>query len=273
MSANCYGAVIPAAGVSSQTGKFKPMLPVGDDTIIRRVIHILKNAHVTKIVVIGGYHYSELKKHVEDLGVEVIYNKDFGKTDMLYSIALGLKRLQKSCNKIIFFPGDVSIIAAETIDKIMASDGDVVMPTHDGRSGHPIMLDKSVFPTIISYTGKNGIKKKTGVPTKLFIDIDVGLCTDSLFFDTRTAVFLEILDITGSMSSACHAMNLSYTKCWNMINTIESKMNIKILARTVGGSSGGGSSLTEDGRELLIKYIKIRKELDETSRKLFRKYF
>lgn len=147
------------------------------------------------------------------------------------------------------------------------------MATHDGRWGHPIMLDKSVFPTIISYTGKNGIKKKTGVPTKLFIDIDVGLCTDSLFFDTRTAVFLEILDITGSMSSACHAMNLSYTKCWNMINTIESKMNIKILARTVGGSSGGGSSLTEDGRELLIKYIKIRKELDETSRKLFRKYF
>ena len=164
MSANCYGAVIPAAGVSSQTGKFKPMLPVGDDTIIRRVIHILKNAHVTKIVVIGGYHYSELKKHVEDLGVEVIYNKDFGKTDMLYSIALGLKRLQKSCNKIIFFPGDVSIIAAETIDKIMASDGDVVMPTHDGRSGHPIMLDKSVFPTIISYTGKNGIKKRPACP-------------------------------------------------------------------------------------------------------------
>ena len=61
------------------------------------------------------------------------------------------------------------------------------MATHDGRWGHPIMLDKSVFPTIISYTGKNGIKKKTGVPTKLFIDIDVGLCTDSLFFDTRTA--------------------------------------------------------------------------------------
>ena len=311
MSHDDYGAVIPAAGVSSQTGRFKPMLPVGDETIIRRVIHILQKTGISRIVVIGGYHYQELKKHLDDLDIDVIYNKDFGKTDMLYSIALGLKRLQKECSKIVFCPGDMSVIDSGTLEKIIASDGDVVIPTYNGHAGHPIMLSRSVFPTIISYDGKNGlrgaldsfpgvcknipvndegilmdlnyrkdyeemlrkIEVKTGEPTKLSLDINIGFRTDSLIFDTRTAAFLELLDITGSMSAACHAMNLSYTKCWNMINTIESKMGVKVLSRITGGKSGGGSTLTDEGRELLTNYIKIQNELNETGRKLFQKYF
>ena len=48
------GAVIVAAGHKSKNSVFKPLLPVGDSTAIRRIIITLKRAGVSPIVVVTG---------------------------------------------------------------------------------------------------------------------------------------------------------------------------------------------------------------------------
>ena len=48
-------ALILAAGVSSRMERFKPMLPVGEDTMIRRTVRMMQQAGADPIVVVTGY--------------------------------------------------------------------------------------------------------------------------------------------------------------------------------------------------------------------------
>ena len=47
-----YGAVVTVAEISSQMGEFKPMLPIGKETMIQRVVRTLRKADVENVVVI-----------------------------------------------------------------------------------------------------------------------------------------------------------------------------------------------------------------------------
>ena len=58
------GAVIIAAGHKSTISRFQPMLPVGDSTVIRRIIITLKRAGIDPVVVVTGQKADEVEKHI-----------------------------------------------------------------------------------------------------------------------------------------------------------------------------------------------------------------
>lgn len=107
----------------------------------------------------------------------------------------------------------------------------------------------------------------------LFQDVGVSLSTYCRCFDANTGIFLELIEVTGSMSAACRAMHMSYTKGWNMINNLESVLRIKLLKCNVGGSSGGGSSLTDEGMDFLRKYQEASSRIKESARNTFDELF
>ena len=63
------GAVIIAAGHKSTISRFQPMLPVGDSTVIRRIIITLKRAGIEPVVVVTGQKADEVEKHIAGLRV------------------------------------------------------------------------------------------------------------------------------------------------------------------------------------------------------------
>ena len=84
------GAVIIAAGHKSTISRFQPMLPVGDSTVIRRIIITLKRAGIDPVVVITGQKADEVEKHIAGLRVICLRNQDYEQTQMYYSICMGL---------------------------------------------------------------------------------------------------------------------------------------------------------------------------------------
>jgi len=84
---------------------------------------------------------------------------------------------------------------------------------------------------------------------------------------------LKRVDRLGSLNKAAGEINMSYSKAWKLINTLEKRLGFKLLKREVGGSSGGGSYLTEEARELMHKYSKFSQEADKVLNSLFKKYF
>ena len=58
------GALIVAAGKSSRMGDFKPMLQLGSISIAQRVINNFRQAGISKIVVVTGYHADVLECHL-----------------------------------------------------------------------------------------------------------------------------------------------------------------------------------------------------------------
>ena len=56
------------------------------------------------------------------------------------------------------------------------------------------------------------------------------------------------------MLSACQVQGISYSKAWKMVKLAEEQLGLTFLERQTGGSGGGSSSLTEEGRQFIARY-------------------
>ena len=68
-------------------------------------------------------------------------------------------------------------------------------------------------------------------------------------------------------------MEMSYSKACKVIKKADQSLGFKLLTSSTGGSNGGGSILTPEGREFLDRYLQMQAELATYADFLFAKYF
>ncbi|RBA24600.1 TOBE domain-containing protein [Herminiimonas fonticola] len=71
---------------------------------------------------------------------------------------------------------------------------------------------------------------------------------------------LERIDASGSISSAATAMGMSYKAAWQAVEAINNLSHEAVLIRQPGGSTGGGTCLTEYGRRMVATYRRLEQE-------------
>ena len=151
------GAVIVAAGLSSRMGAFKPMLPFGDETIIRHNALSLLNAGCSPVCVVTGFQSDLLEEHLSDLPVRCVENPDYRTTQMFDSVKIGLAAVKDSCDRVLLTPGDACAYKSSTVNALLDSEADICIPVFNGKRGHPIMISGKIIPIILSYTGEGGL--------------------------------------------------------------------------------------------------------------------
>lgn len=65
---------------------------------------------------------------------------------------------------------------------------------------------------------------------------------------------LEAIERLGSISAAGRHFKMSYRRAWELVDDITRTAGTDIVVTSTGGSSGGGSSLTETGKALVQAY-------------------
>lgn len=303
--------LVLAAGVSSRMGTFKPMLLVDGQTMIRRVVDMMRRAGAGPIVVVTGYQGERLERHLEGLDIRFIHNDCYYRTQMLDSLILGLEHLGEESRRVLASPTDIPLVEDGTVSALLAAEGAFVRPLFHGAPGHPVVLARGLLPGLKAYSGGGGLKgaiealgvevtdvpvedqgtaldsdtrdeyaallryrrQQTRRPQRLQLDLQVGLQAETTFLGLRCAQFLELIETTGSMLNACQCMHMSYSKGWGMINEVERQLGYPVLIRSQGGSNGGGSSLTEQGQNLLQAYQSMERDIRTYSQKAFEKYF
>lgn len=103
--------------------------------------------------------------------------------------------------------------------------------------------------------------------------IKIMLANENLFFGPGVADLLNLTKELESLNAAAKHMNLSYSKANKMIKQAEEALGFKLLDRKIGGSNGGGSSLTKECLEFMEKYTDFEKKIKLFSEELFKKYF
>ena len=134
------GAVVVAAGHKSSVSTFSPMLPVGDSTVIRRIIITLKRSGVDPVVVVTGENGDEVEKHIAGLRVICLRNKEYEHTQMYNSICMGLNYIEDLCDRVFILPAKFPLFLPQTIKRMLESDATVVCPVFEGRRGHPVLV-------------------------------------------------------------------------------------------------------------------------------------
>ncbi len=79
--------------------------------------------------------------------------------------------------------------------------------------------------------------------------------------DTRFALLEQILK-TGSITMAAKTIGISYRTAWLAVDDLNTLDDGPLVERIAGGKSGGGTSLTKKGKDILNMYRTLRKEHD-----------
>lgn len=90
------------------------------------------------------------------------------------------------------------------------------------------------------------------------------------------ARLLEKIKEQGSISKAAQSLKISYRQAWSMVNEMNQGAKKKIVIKTIGGSEGGGTILTDEGENLLNQFHDMETEFKKfktfVSNKLNKKY-
>jgi molybdate transport system regulatory protein len=92
-------------------------------------------------------------------------------------------------------------------------------------------------------------------------------------FGEGLARLLRGIHSHGSLSRAAKDEGISYRHAWGDIKKVEERLGFKLLERSVGGKSGGGSSLTDKGYRLLEAYEKVKLYTIRQSDRAFEEMF
>ena len=299
-------ALIVAAGMSSRMGDFKPLLNIGSISIAQRVVATFQQAGVEKIVMVTGYNAVMLERHLAGNGVVFLRNEKYETTQMFDSVCIGLSYLRDKCGRVLFTPVDIPLFTADTVHRLLETDAPLACPAVDGETGHPTLIGASLFDRILSDSGDQGLRgalNRCGAePTLIPVEdrgilhdadtpedykallryhneqlvrpvLNVELAREKVFFDSRTAMLLRLIDETRSVRQACQRIQMSYSSGWNVIRTLEGQLNRTLILRSQGGAGGGNSSLTDDGKLLLDRYDAYVDALWEKAGELVASYF
>ena len=84
---------------------------------------------------------------------------------------------------------------------------------------------------------------------------------------------LHRVERAGSLRQAAEEINMSYSQAWNLIKDLEERLGFKLLERKVGGENGGGSQLTEQARDLMMKFETFRDKAQASLYLLYKEIF
>ncbi len=71
---------------------------------------------------------------------------------------------------------------------------------------------------------------------------------------------LEAIDRTGSISAAARAMGMSYRRAWLLVDVMNRSFRSAVVETAAGGQGGGGTRVTELGKDLLARYREIEEK-------------
>ena len=147
-------AIVLAAGESKRMGSPKALLPFSGKTLIRGVVDLLTAGGLSPIVVVLGAHAELIRHEVAGLNVRVTTNHGY-RAGQLSSLQKGLEVVgESSATGVLVHPVDHPAVKTETVRAILkcfaASHAPVVVPTYNGRRGHPVIFSAKLFDELMN---------------------------------------------------------------------------------------------------------------------------
>jgi CTP:molybdopterin cytidylyltransferase MocA len=156
METPTLSAIILSAGLSTRLGEFKPLLPLGNERFLERVIALYRSVGVQDIRVVTGHRYEEVTAIAERSGARPVFNPDFAQ-GMFSSVVAGVSDLPQGCTGFFIHPVDIPLVRRHTLI-------DLQNAFNHGNAGvcYPTFLDVRGHPPLISGNYANALKVGTG---------------------------------------------------------------------------------------------------------------
>ena len=83
---------------------------------------------------------------------------------------------------------------------------------------------------------------------------------------------LKSIDAEGSLKAASESLRISYRKAWGDLKKAEDTLSIALVEKQRGGSMGGRTALTDQGKKWVKAYTRFRGDIEKAVEKAYERH-
>jgi molybdenum cofactor cytidylyltransferase len=156
-------AVILAAGESRRMGEAKALLPYQGLTFVEHLLAVTRHPRVGLTRVVLGAHAEEIRGKLKVGPAAILVNPDWPK-GQLSSLQAAIRSLPPQITSgLILCPVDHPLVTLRLIAQLIAgfesSGRSIVLPTFNGRRGHPVIFRSTLYDELLAASPDVGARQ------------------------------------------------------------------------------------------------------------------
>lgn len=171
-------AIVLAAGLSRRMGRLKPLLPLGQTTVLETAVSPFTEAGIRRLIVVTGHRADQVGPLVARQGWMEAPNPDY-RTGMYSSVRAGVAALPAGTAAFFLLPCDIPLVKAATVRQLAAArqsagrDPAVCYPVFGGRRGHPPLISAALIPQILAGEPDGGLRALLAGHSEQNVEVEV----------------------------------------------------------------------------------------------------
>lgn len=156
-------AAILAAGESRRMGEPKALIPVQGLTFAEHLFAATRHRRIGITRIVLGAHVEEIRARLKADPATIVVNPDWPK-GQLSSIHAAVRSLPARMTEgLLICPVDHPLVSArliaELISQFDSSGKSIVLPTYNGRRGHPVIFRATLYDELLAASPDVGARQ------------------------------------------------------------------------------------------------------------------
>jgi len=186
-------AVIMAAGRSQRMrGGNKLLESVDGQPLVARAASAAIASEAAPVIVVTGHQPDKVAAVLDGLDVKLVHNSDF-REGLSSSVHAGLAAVPAGHDGAILMLADMPDVDAGLVDQMMAAFDPIegraiVVATHNGTRGNPVLFARQYFAEILRVTGDTGARHVVDSNDEAVCEVECGTSAPLVDLDTPEAL-------------------------------------------------------------------------------------
>ena len=154
-------AVVLSGGASRRMGSPKALVTYQGTSFLEHILSVTRHAAIGVRRVVLGPDADNIFAEIELAPDEIVINQDWEK-GQLSSIQAALRTLPPGTAGMLLCPVDHPLVSSalisHLIETFLESKAPVVVPTYEGRRGHPVIFSATVFGELMNAPENTGAR-------------------------------------------------------------------------------------------------------------------
>jgi len=136
-------------------GRPKALLPIQGRTFLENILDAVSRTSIEDTIVVLGHHRDQIERSVS--WPSVVFNPDY-EQGMITSFQAGIRKLSWDTTGAFLFLVDHPLVEPATIESMIMNlaPNRIVLPTFEGRRGHPVLFSSEVLEEILALGPSEG---------------------------------------------------------------------------------------------------------------------
>ncbi len=186
-------AIVLAAGLSRRMAPHNKLLMAGPggQPMLQSAVKAAIASAATPVLVVLGHQADRLATLLRGHASTLVHAPDYA-DGLSASLRAGIAALPQDASAVVVCLGDMPLITAGVINEIIAAyDPDegrtIIVPTHRGKRGNPVLWDRRFFPDMLALRGDTGARALLMRHADSVTEIDIESDAILMDFDTPEA--------------------------------------------------------------------------------------